>query len=104
NLSRERSGDEIHRNIFALQAQYGVFFNETPEETAALYRDIIRNHWSQWYDRIFEKREIDFAPVPLFGGWKWEDRKRADAVLVKFAREMRGGPVDFTASIRSSDM
>jgi hypothetical protein len=104
NLARDRSQEEIHSDIFALQVQYGVFFNETPEDTAALYRDVIKNHWSQWYDAIFEKRETDFAPVPLFGGWKWKDRARADDVLVKFAKEMRGGPVDFIQFLHRADM
>src|SRR5205823_4616278 len=78
--------------------------NETPEDTAALYRDLIKNHWSQRFSEIFEKREMDFAPVPLFGGWKWNDRKRSYDVLMKFAREMRGGPVDFTRFIHRTDM
>ncbi|HUS36675.1 MAG TPA: hypothetical protein VM680_15095 [Verrucomicrobiae bacterium] len=96
--------DEIRDDIFVINATYAALFHETPEETAEAYRDLIENHYTQRYSEVFENREAAFVPIPVFGGWKWKDRTRGYDVLFKFAREMRGGPVDFTQFVHGSDM
>ncbi len=90
---RLMSGDEVYKayvestNIFRCAVNWGCFWQERPEDTLVLYRELMRGalfcriHGELWFRR---------ANRPALVGWSAADEQRVPAVWNSFLAELAG--------------
>ena len=101
-LARNLNGNDV----FTVAFTYSVFFNEKPEDTIEVYRNLFLSRRPGWVlksslgdHQYAVEREFN---LPLFGGWRWEDRKRAQQVQDKFTDELGSSTNGFASFFGSA--
>jgi len=85
-----RSPDEFETNfgrgedIFSIYLRRSALFNEKPEDTLAVIRELMAGDPYPYLRHQLLKQERMISPL---GGWKWADRKRELSVWNKFVEE-----------------
>jgi Ca2+-binding EF-hand superfamily protein len=76
-------------NIFRCQVNWGCFWQETPEETIALYRHLMS---SPVFCYLHQDLWVRPTERPRLVAWNDKDRRSIPAVWDKFVRELQNSP------------
>jgi len=74
-------------NIFRCRLEWGCFWQETPEDCVALYRELMSSPVFCYIHNDLWTRELQ---TPRLTAWNEEDRKRIPAVWTDFVQELSG--------------
>ena len=74
-----------HTNIFQCEASWGRFWQEKPEDTLALYRELMS---SPAFDYLHQDWQSAPGQTPPLIAWTASDRQRLPAIWEKFASEL----------------
>jgi hypothetical protein len=91
--NRVVNGDEVYRafvvnsNLFSCALDLGCFWQERPEDTLALYRELMQG---ALFARIHGQLWFRGPNRPALVGWSAEDEKRVPAVWNGFLAELSG--------------
>ncbi len=72
-------------NIFRCEVKWGCFWQETPEDCVALYRNLMNSPVFCYIHDDFSSPEL---PTPRLTAWNEQDRKRIPAVWNDFVQEL----------------